>query len=82
MTSDELLKPRTRSLEEIREEEDREYEIKRDGWRFLGYCNPENGCPNCGRDRVGLYKNGKRVCEKCCWDMDRNTYDSDAHNWI
>lgn len=35
-------------------------------------------CPNCGRLRVGRRNNGKRICEKCCWDIDAKNYDADA----
>lgn len=38
----------------------------------LGYTNVP--CPNCGRYRVQLYENNKRVCEKCEWCIEDNSY--------
>ena len=31
-------------------------------------------CPNCGRYRLGLYENHKRVCEKCEWCVEDEEY--------
>ena len=47
-----------------------------EGLRFERY--EEEPCPNCSRVRVGKRNNGKRICEKCCWDVDANAYNSDA----
>lgn len=53
-----------------------EQKAKRDGYRFSRY---EPGrCLKCSRPRVGLRKNGKRICEKCYWDQDLNVVDFDA----
>lgn len=46
---------------------------ERDDWS--GDYNGEI-CSNCGRERVMLLGNRKRVCEKCCWDQDANEYAS------
>lgn len=51
----------------------------RDGLKFEFY--DEKPCPNCTRHRVGIRKNGKRICEKCCWDFDAGQYDADALNY-
>ena len=40
--------------------------------KCLGYTN--EACPNCGRYRVELYGNNKRVCEKCGWCIDDESY--------
>lgn len=40
--------------------------------KCLGYVNTP--CPNCGRHRVELYENYKRVCEKCNWCVEDETY--------
>ncbi len=53
-----------------------EIQKKREGLRFDLY--ESKPCPNCKRVRVGKRKNGKRICEKCCWDVDAKSYDSDA----
>lgn len=42
-----------------------------DPWR--GQYNGES-CEQCGRDRVLRCKNGKRVCEKCCWCPEDEEY--------
>lgn len=34
-------------------------------------------CPNCGRMRVELYTNDKRVCEKCHWCIEERQYRND-----
>ena len=31
-------------------------------------------CPNCKRLRMMLCANGRRRCEKCNWDPDKNQY--------
>lgn len=44
-----------------------------DNWgKCLGYVNIP--CPNCGRYRVELYENNKRVCEKCEWCIEDESY--------
>ena len=40
--------------------------------RCLGYTNTQ--CPNCGRYRVELFENNKRVCEKCSWCIEEDRY--------
>lgn len=46
--------------------------------RSLKYTGDK--CPNCGRVRVELYENGKRVCEKCQWCIEDEEY-VDAGGW-
>ena len=55
---------------------DDEIKKRRDGLRFNIY--ESDPCPHCNRVRVGKRKNGKRICEKCHWDVDAKAYDSDA----
>ena len=38
----------------------------------LGYTDDE--CPNCGRMRVELWGDGKRICEKCHWCIEDQRY--------
>lgn len=38
----------------------------------LGYTGEL--CPQCGRCRVELYENNKRVCEKCDWCVEDESY--------
>lgn len=52
------------------EEQERE-KREREGWHG-DYDNRETGCINCGRFRVIKCANGKRVCEKCGWDQEKN----------
>jgi ribosomal protein L37AE/L43A len=40
--------------------------------KCLGYTG--TACPICGRYRLELYENGKRVCEKCNWCIEDGTY--------
>lgn len=40
--------------------------------KCLGYSNTQ--CPNCGRYRVEIYENNKRVCEKCEWCIEDDAY--------
>ncbi len=40
--------------------------------KCIGYTGTP--CPQCGRYRVELYENGKRVCEKCEWCIEDETY--------
>lgn len=40
---------------------------------WAGDYNGEE-CVNCGRHRVMLCNNGKRVCEKCRWSPEENEY--------
>ena len=40
--------------------------------KWMGYADIP--CPNCGRIRVELYENGKRVCEKCMWCIEDGEY--------
>ena len=56
-------------LEQL-EKEDKDYEE----WILGDYDNPENGCPNCGRSRICICKNGKHRCEKCNWVIEDNNY--------
>lgn len=39
------------------------------------YDNPPDGCPNCGRQRVMIGRDGKHRCEKCCWCIEDGEYD-------
>ena len=44
-----------------------------DSWgKCLGYTG--TACPMCGRYRLELYENGKRVCEKCNWCVEDGIY--------
>ena len=47
-------------------------EIHVDWGACLGYTG--TACPKCGRYRLELYENGKRVCEKCNWCVEDGTY--------
>lgn len=40
---------------------------------YEGYDCEE--CKNCGRQRVEMYSNGSRICEKCGYDQDEDDYD-------
>ena len=40
--------------------------------KCLGYTG--TACPICGRYRLELYENGKRVCEKCNWCIEDEDY--------
>ena len=40
--------------------------------KCLGYTSTP--CPNCGRYRLELYENNKRVCEKCEWCVEDEDY--------
>ncbi|EEW56920.1 hypothetical protein SCH4B_4388 [Ruegeria sp. TrichCH4B] len=52
--------------------EDMEAEYReREGWE--GDYNGEE-CSQCGRLRVMLCNNGKRVCEKCRWSPELDGY--------
>ena len=43
-----------------------------DWGKCLGYTGTP--CPNCGRYRLELYENNKRVCEKCSWCVEDESY--------
>lgn len=45
-----------------------------DWGKCLGYTGTP--CPNCGRYRLELYENSnsKRVCEKCNWCVEDESY--------
>jgi hypothetical protein len=43
-------------------------------WDCIKYDNPDNGCPNCGRYRIELCRNGKHRCEKCGWVVEDEIY--------
>lgn len=43
-----------------------------DWGKCLGYTGTP--CPNCGRYRLELYENNKRVCEKCSWCAEDKSY--------
>ena len=38
-------------------------------------------CPNCGRYRLELYENNKRVCEKCNWCVEDEEYVDVWEEW-
>lgn len=40
--------------------------------KCLGYTG--TACHMCGRYRLELYENGKRVCEKCNWCVEDAAY--------
>lgn len=44
----------------------------------LGWNGDYDGteCPNCRRERVILCGNGRRICEKCYWDVEAMQYSS------
>lgn len=46
-------------------------------WSHQGADYDGTTCENCGRPRVLLYANGRRICEKCNWDQDAHDYPSD-----
>lgn len=46
----------------------------RAGYAAVDYTG--SACTNCGRCRVLNCRNGKRVCEKCCFDQVARDYDS------
>ena len=48
-----------------------EYRRLREAWN--GDYNGED-CENCGRERVMLCSNGKRLCEKCNWCPEDKEY--------
>lgn len=50
---------------------------ERNAAKMGDYENPEHGCPNCGRNRVMIGADGKHRCEKCCWCVEYNDYDSE-----
>jgi ribosomal protein L37AE/L43A len=54
------------------DEQDQREQEERDGYKSESYDG--SSCNNCGRQRVMLCRNGKRVCEKCGWDQDKNVY--------
>lgn len=43
-------------------------------WSHGGADYDGNDCENCGRNRVLLYDNGRRICEKCNWDQVLDEY--------
>lgn len=45
----------------------------------LGYT--DTPCPNCGRYRLELYENNKRVCEKCEWCVEDEKYVNVWEEW-
>ena len=47
--------------------------------KWLGYTGTP--CPNCGRYRLGLYENNKRVCEKCEWCVEDEEYVDVWEEW-
>ena len=50
-------------------------------WSHQGSNYNGQECPNCSRQRVLLYANGRRICEKCNWDLDASDY-ADDHEGI
>lgn len=64
-------------FDQIREAEKEEM-LLLDGYRHATDGYEENPCdnPECGRYRVALRKNGKYICEKCCWDQRAMAYDT------
>ena len=61
------------SLKESQEEDKKSIE------RYLSKMGPYTGeqCPNCGRTRIMLGKDGKHRCEKCAWNVEDSKYDGD-----
>lgn len=47
--------------------------------KCLGYTGTP--CPNCGRYRLELYENNKRVCEKCEWCVEDEEYVDVWEEW-
>lgn len=39
---------------------------------YMGYANEP--CPKCGRMRVEFWSSGKRICEKCRWCVEDESY--------
>lgn len=46
-------------------------------WSHQGADYDGTDCANCGRQRVLLYANGRRICEKCNWDQEQADYAAD-----
>jgi ribosomal protein L37AE/L43A len=42
------------------------------GYRSDSYSG--ESCKNCSRQRVMLCYNGRKICEKCGWDQEKNEY--------
>ncbi len=43
-------------------------------WSHQGSDYDGTDCENCGRERVLLYINDRRICEKCNWDQVLHEY--------
>jgi ribosomal protein L37AE/L43A len=43
-------------------------------WSHKGSNYDGTDCENCKRERVLIYENGRRICEKCNWDQDSGDY--------
>jgi ribosomal protein L37AE/L43A len=43
-------------------------------WSHQGSDYDGTDCRSCGRERVLLYENGRRICEKCNWDQAAGDY--------
>jgi len=62
-----------KSMEEFQKEED---EFRERQMVKMGDYSGDD-CPNCGRHRVMVGDDGKRRCEKCCWCIEDDEYDTD-----
>lgn len=46
-------------------------------WSHRGADYDGTDCENCGRQRVLIYANKRRICEKCNWDQVSHDYAAD-----
>jgi ribosomal protein L37AE/L43A len=62
-------------ISESRKLEDERWSKLTHDYGFIRYTGED--CTKCGRNRVELCRNGKRICEKCHWDQDAQSYSSE-----
>jgi phage/plasmid primase-like uncharacterized protein len=68
--TDDINKTRTEEEEYLKQQES----------KCGNYVSGE--CPECGRRRLILGKDGKRRCEKCCWCVEDKAYDMEFSRYI
>jgi len=39
-------------------------------------------CKKCGRARIELWSDGKKICQKCHYNQDTNDYEEERYKYI
>lgn len=63
--------------ESLSHEQDERERLRQSYKTVRAYTGDNCNNPDCGRNRVIVYANGKHVCEKCHWDQSSHEYDHD-----